>query len=109
VARVTEVRRDAVSPLAQVRATPLAHLDTDTEVMLVWFRADQPAAPAPAVNASGELKSGNPSMQPQPAPPKPKAAPAPAPAPDAGTAPSPGAPAPAASAQASPPRARTPP
>ena len=105
VARVTEVRRDAVSPLAQVRATPLAHIDTDTEVMLVWFRADHPAAPAPAVNASGELKSGNPSMQPQPAPPKPKAAPAP----DAGTAPSPGEPAPAAPAQASPPQARTPP
>jgi rod shape-determining protein MreC len=105
VARVTEVHRDAVQPLAQVRAAPLAHVDTDTEVMLVWFRADHPAAPAPAVNASGELKSGNPSMQPQPAPPKPKAAPAP----DAGTAPSPGEPAPAAPAQASPPQARTPP
>ena len=40
VARVTEVHRDAVQPLAQVRAAPLAHVDTDTEVMLVWFRAD---------------------------------------------------------------------
>jgi rod shape-determining protein MreC len=115
VARVTEVRRDAVSPLAQVRASPLAHIDTDTEVMLVWFRADHPAAPAPAVNASGELKSGNPAIQPQAAPAKPKPAPAPAPsptqapAPDAGTAPSPGAPAQAAPAQASPPQARTPP
>ena len=30
VARVTEVHRDAVQPLAQVRAAPLAHIDTDT-------------------------------------------------------------------------------
>ena len=29
VARVTEVHRDAVQPLAQVRAAPLAHVDTD--------------------------------------------------------------------------------
>ena len=79
VARVTEVHRDAVQPLAQVRAAPLAHVDTDTEVMLVWFRADHPAAPAPA--ASGELKGGNPAMQPQPAPPKSRATPEPATAP----------------------------
>src|SRR5690348_17285223 len=76
VARVTEVHRDAVQPLAQVRAAPLAHVDTDTEVMLVWFRADHPAAPAPAAEAGGELKSGNRAMQPRPAPPKPRAAPA---------------------------------
>jgi rod shape-determining protein MreC len=70
VARVIEVHRDAVQPLAQVRAAPLAHVDTDTEVMLVWFRADHPAAPAapaPATagGALGELKQGNPAMQPQ--------------------------------------------
>ena len=76
VARVTEVHRDAVQPLAQVRAAPLAHVDTDSEVMLVWFRAGHPAAPAPA--ASGELKGGNPAMQPQPAPPKSRATPEPA-------------------------------
>jgi len=74
VARVTEVHRDAVQPLAQVRAAPLAHVDTDTEVMLVWFRADHPAAPAPATDAAGELKNGNPAMQPRPAPAKPRAA-----------------------------------
>jgi len=45
VARVTEVHRDAVQPLAQVRAEPLAHVDTDSEVMLVWFRADRPTPP----------------------------------------------------------------
>jgi rod shape-determining protein MreC len=84
VARVTEVHRDAVQPLAQVRAAPLAHVDTDTEVMLVWFREDHPAAPAAAVNASGELSRGNPAMQPQAAPPKPTpaATPAAAAAPD---------------------------
>ena len=79
VARVTEVHRDAVQPLAQVRAAPLAHVDTDTEVMLVWFRADHPAAPAPAAGAAGELKSGNPAMQPQPAAPKSRPAPEAAP------------------------------
>jgi rod shape-determining protein MreC len=75
VARVTEVHRDAVQPLAQVRAATLARVDTDTEVMLVWFRADQPAAPAATLNAAGELMHGNAAMQAQPAPPKPTAAP----------------------------------
>jgi rod shape-determining protein MreC len=78
VARVTEVHRDAVQPLAQVRATPLAHLDTDTEVMLVWFRSDHPAAPV--TESVGDLKHGNPGMQPQPAPPKPRPPPEPPPA-----------------------------
>ena len=75
VARVTEVHRDAVQPLAQVRAAPLAHLDTDSEVMLVWFRADHPAAPAPPAAAGGDLKSGSAAMQPQAAPAKPRPAP----------------------------------
>ncbi len=74
VARVTEVHRDAVQPLAQVRAAPLAHIDTDSEVTLVWFRADHPAAPTPTGDSLGELKSGTPSMQPQPAPPRPQSA-----------------------------------
>ena len=86
VARVTEVHRDAVQPLAQVRAATLAHVDTDTEVMLVWLRADQPAAPAAALNAAGELTRGNAAMQPQPAPPKPTATP-PATTPPATTTP----------------------
>jgi rod shape-determining protein MreC len=67
VAKVTEVHRDAVQPLAQVRAAPLAHLNTDSEVMLVWFRPDHPAAPAAA--SAGDLKNGNRAMQPQSAPP----------------------------------------
>lgn len=96
VARVTEVHRDAVQPLAQVRAIPFARIDTDTEVVLVWFRPEHPAAPASAT--TGDLKVGNAALQPQPAPPpRPKpaapdarapaatsASPASAPAPNAG-------------------------
>jgi rod shape-determining protein MreC len=74
VARVTEVRRDAVQPLAQIRATPLARLDRLREVMLVWFRPDHPAAPS---NVSGDhLTTGSAAFQPQPAPPRPQPAPA---------------------------------
>ncbi|MDE2138059.1 MAG: rod shape-determining protein MreC, partial [Gammaproteobacteria bacterium] len=46
VARVSEVHRDAIQPLAQVRAAALSHIDSETEVMLVWFREGHPAAPA---------------------------------------------------------------
>ena len=74
VARVTVVHRDAVQPLAHVRAEPLAHVDTDSEVMLVWFHADHPAAPTRAGDSLGELKGGNPSLQPQAAPARPQAA-----------------------------------
>ncbi|TLZ21437.1 MAG: rod shape-determining protein MreC [Gammaproteobacteria bacterium] len=83
VARVTEVHRDAVQPLAQVRAEPLAHVDTDSEVMLVWFRADRPMAPTPAGKSLVELKSGIPSLQPQAVPPRPQPT---APGPPAATA-----------------------
>src|SRR5579863_6039711 len=74
VARVTEVHRDAVQPLAQVRAAPLAHIDSDSEVMLVWFRAGHPAAPVPNT-LGGDLKSGNRDMQPQARAPRPAAEP----------------------------------
>ncbi len=83
VAKVTEVHRDAVQPLAQVRAAPLAHIDTDSEVMLVWFRDDHPAGPAAPAGgkgaAVGELKSGDATLKPltatHPPPAKPGAAP----------------------------------
>ena len=65
VAKVTEVHREAVQPLAQVRAAPLAHVATDSEVVLVWFRPDHPAAPAPAAASADAVKSGNPAIQPQ--------------------------------------------
>jgi len=69
VAKVTEVHRDAVQPLAQVRAVPFAHIDTDREVVLVWFREGHPAAPVQELD--GDLKTGNAALQPQAAPPRP--------------------------------------
>lgn len=63
VGRVAEVHRDAVQPLAQVRAIPFASMNIDREVMLVWFREGHPAAPMAATG--GDSKSGNPNMQPQ--------------------------------------------
>ncbi|HEY4211534.1 MAG TPA: rod shape-determining protein MreC [Steroidobacteraceae bacterium] len=82
VARIAEVHRDAVQPLAQVRAIPLGRIEVDREVMLVWFRPEHPAAPGAASMA--DSKSGNPKIQPQVAPPKPKpTAPEPAAAPSA--------------------------
>src|ERR1700730_8312994 len=77
VGRVVEVHRDAVQPLAQVRAEPFASMNIDREVMLVWFREGHPAAPVAA--ASGDARGGSAAMQPQPAPPRPKPAPATAP------------------------------
>jgi len=74
VGRVSEVHRDAVQPLAQVRATPYGHVDSDRDVMLVWFREDHPAAPV--TGTAGDLQVGNKALQPQPAPPpRPKATP----------------------------------
>jgi rod shape-determining protein MreC len=46
VAKVTGIKRDPVLLLAQVRAQPLATLERDREVMLVWFTEKHPAAPA---------------------------------------------------------------
>jgi rod shape-determining protein MreC len=78
VGRVAEVHRDAVQPLAQVRAIPFANMNTDREVMLVWFREGHPAAPVAATG--GDAKGGNTHMQPQGTPPKRPAAPAQPPA-----------------------------
>jgi len=72
VGRVSEVHRDAVQPLAQVRATPFANIDTDREVVLVWFRPEHPDAPASTT--ATDLAAGNKKLQPQAAPPpRPKA------------------------------------
>ncbi|HEX5462810.1 MAG TPA: rod shape-determining protein MreC [Steroidobacteraceae bacterium] len=69
VARVTEVHKDTVQPLAHVRAVPFAHIDTDSEVMLIWFRQDSPAAPLH--EHDGELATGDRSIQPLTVPAKP--------------------------------------
>ena len=92
VGRVAEVHRDAVQPLAQVRAVPFASMNTDREVMLVWFREGHPAAPVVATD--GNSKKGNPNMQPQVAPHKPVAAPAPVTPPSPKAAATPAAPSP---------------
>jgi len=70
VARITEVHKDTVQPLAHVRAAPFAHLDTDRDVMLIWFRHDSPASPLAEHN--GELTSGDRRFQPLAVPPKPQ-------------------------------------
>jgi rod shape-determining protein MreC len=46
VARVTKVTRDPTQPLAQIRAVPLATIDSDREVLFIWGRPGHPAAPA---------------------------------------------------------------
>jgi rod shape-determining protein MreC len=67
VARVTEVKRGPAQPFAEVHAVPLARLDEDREVMLVWFHQGHPAAPATATT-SGDVATGSSSIQPQPKP-----------------------------------------
>jgi rod shape-determining protein MreC len=71
VARVAAVRHDAVEPLAQFRATPLAQLSSLREVMLVWFEDNHPAAPSQMKDgqSTAQSASGNPALQRQPAPP----------------------------------------
>jgi rod shape-determining protein MreC len=49
VAKVTDVRRQPGQPFAEVIATPVAALDRDQEVLLVWNN-EQPAADAPAAS-----------------------------------------------------------
>lgn len=76
VARITEVRRDPAEPLAVIRARPLAALDRDREVLLIWF-------PAPTLDVV-ETPPGAEATTPKPAtapatPPATKPAPAPAP------------------------------
>jgi rod shape-determining protein MreC len=71
VARVAETSREAVQPLAQIRAVPLAKIDQTREVMLVWFRATHPAAPG--ATSGADLKQGDVRVQPQGVPPKPNA------------------------------------
>lgn len=83
VARVIGVTRDAVQPLAQVRAAPLARIDRAREVMLVWFRPAHPAAPGTTTGA--DLKQGDARVQPRTVPPKPVVTPA-APASEAASA-----------------------
>jgi rod shape-determining protein MreC len=70
VARVSEIQSDPAEPLLAVSAAPLAHLDRDPEVLLVWFdnRIVEPAevpagaqpadTPAPPASPPGESPQG---------------------------------------------------
>ena len=67
VARISEVHHDTVQPLAQILATPLAHLSALHEVMLVWFQDLNPAAPTRLQD--GASSAGNSALQRQHVPP----------------------------------------
>jgi len=68
VARVAEVVRDPAEPLLSVGVAPLAHLDRDPEVLLVWFD-NRIVEPEP------EAAPGEPEGAPVPAPATPEAPP----------------------------------
>jgi rod shape-determining protein MreC len=66
VARIGDIHHDPAQP-AQIRATPLAHLNSLHEVTLVWFEQSHPAAPTQLKD--GATTTGNPALQRQPVPP----------------------------------------
>jgi rod shape-determining protein MreC len=68
VARVAEVHRDAVQPAAQIRAVPLAHINYDREVALVWFK-DPRVNNAEIQSQAAPHKSAPEATLPAPAPP----------------------------------------
>lgn len=74
VAKVLEVSRDPSKPLAQITAEPLAKIDSDRQVLFVWFTPGHPAAPADAGS------TGNAAFKPAPVEPNNNTAPAPTPA-----------------------------
>jgi rod shape-determining protein MreC len=59
VAKISGVRREANQLLAQVRAQPLATVDTDREIILLDFEPSHPAAPArtPPIDPESEPKA----------------------------------------------------
>jgi len=87
VGKVTAVTRDSGQPLLEVEAEPLAGLDRDPEVLLVWFDnevmepPEEPeATPAPAAASAPVSKQPPPQAQPA-AQQGPPSVPLPAPAP----------------------------
>jgi rod shape-determining protein MreC len=71
VARVAEVKRDPGQPLLEVLAEPLAALDRDPEVLLVWFERaivePEPAAEAAPAAAPPPAATGATAQQSPPA------------------------------------------
>ena len=71
VARITRVERDPAQPLAQIHAVPLAHIDSDREVLFIWERPGHPAAPATAealAVAPPKIEAPLPAAKPKPKP-----------------------------------------
>jgi len=58
VARISKVERDPAETFAVVEAKPLAHLDRDREVLLVWYQEPQIEAPADAASSKAEGAKG---------------------------------------------------
>jgi rod shape-determining protein MreC len=67
VAKITGVRREANQLLAQVRAQPLATVETDREVVLLDFEPSHPAAPAqtPPIEPESKPAATKPAPKPQ--------------------------------------------
>src|SRR6185503_3674659 len=80
VGRVIRVERDPTQPLAQIVATPLAHIEADREVLFIWARKDHPAAPVTADALKVETKPAPPPVTPATAPAEPPATAQPEPA-----------------------------
>jgi rod shape-determining protein MreC len=82
VGKVTAVTRDPGQPLLAVEAAPLAGLDRDPEILLVWFdnAVVEPETQAEAKPAASTPPANPPSRQPAPQPaPAPTSTPEPAP------------------------------
>jgi rod shape-determining protein MreC len=69
VAKVTEVTRDSGQPLLAVQAEPLAGLDRDPEVLLVWF--DREVAEPEEETATASAAQAPAASPPQESPPQP--------------------------------------
>jgi rod shape-determining protein MreC len=97
VAKVAEVVRDPAEPLLSVGVAPLARLDRDPEVLLVWFdnRIVEPEAEAPSATSPQEEGPAEPAPAAAPPEPTPAVA-APEPAPEVTGSPPPEAEQPAA-------------
>jgi rod shape-determining protein MreC len=89
VAKVTAVTRDTGQPLLAVEAEPLAGLDRDPEILLVWFDREVMEPEEEAVQATGAPAEQTPPASPPAPTPAPTPASTPAPTPTSTTAPTP--------------------
>jgi rod shape-determining protein MreC len=83
VAKVTAVTRDTGQPLLAVEAEPLAGLDRDPEILLVWFDREVMEPEEEAVQATGAPAEQTPPASTPASTPAPTPASTPAPTPEA--------------------------